>query len=65
MCGHGERHLKALKHYEVRQVNLIVSEGVLGKHIALLHSEDSLEVSTKLLLAVPLRQWCAHTRYAA
>lgn len=61
MCGDGERELKALKHGEVNRVNLIVSEGALGKHIALPHSEDSQEVSRKMLLAAPLCGWCAHT----
>lgn len=52
MCGHGKRELKVLTCYEVKQVDLNVSEGVLGKHIAL--HEDNLEVNTKLMLSAPL-----------
>lgn len=52
MCGHGERELKVLTCYEVKQVNLNISEGVKGKHIGL--HEDNLEVNTKLMLSAPL-----------
>jgi len=55
VCGHGERELKALKCYEVQQGDFVISEEVTGKHVAVPHGEDSLEVSTKLLLAAPLR----------
>lgn len=59
--GHAERELKALKHHKIKQVNLSMGEGALGKHIGLPHSEESLEGSTKLLLAAPSCRWCACT----